>query len=270
VFSAYISLKNGKVPVISLRGTMTSFSFTHSNKIIKQTFHKWLGEKLLRKCILHVTSDEERTKLQQFVSSSRIYTIPNLLDLPNSLTAKHKDEPYLKLIFIGRIHPVKNLEMLFEALRAINTFSYQLQVVGEGEVSYMNNLKSKTADLPSIHWLGNIDGDEKFELLSNADLLALPSHIENFGNVVIEALSQGTPVVVSGNVGAKEYILKHNLGWVVNVNEQDWQNTLIKIANDKASLRDMRMRAIECIAQDFDKTTQIEAYQRMYERSSQK
>ena len=265
VISASIAIKKGKLPVISLRGTMTSFSFTHRNKIIKEAFHQWIGKKLLQQCFLHVTSDEEKTKLQHFVDTARILCISNLLDLPKSVVGQHKDELFIKLIFIGRIHPVKNLEMLFQVLSELHSVPYQLQILGDGEPQYVHTLKSKTAHMPSIQWKGDIDGEEKFKLLANADLLVVPSHIENFGNVVIESLSQGTPVLVSDQVGNKDYVLKNNIGWVAPNEPQQWISALERIWSDLATRQQMRARAIQSVRRDFDKKEQVLPYIKMYE-----
>ena len=51
------------------------------------------------------------------------------------------------------------------------------------------------------------------------DLMVLPSHDENFGNVVIESLSVGTAVLISKNVGLADYVTENNLGWVCDLNE---------------------------------------------------
>src|SRR3569833_3381732 len=63
-----------------------------------------------------------------------------------------------------------------------------------------------------ITWAG-FRGDEKFSMLHEHDLLVLPSHDENFGNVVIESLSQGTAVLISPFVGLRDYVAKNNFGW---------------------------------------------------------
>jgi glycosyltransferase involved in cell wall biosynthesis len=65
-----------------------------------------------------------------------------------------------------------------------------------------------------IRWLGWIEGQEKFRLLAEADLLVLTSYNENFANVVLEALAVGTPVLLSEQVGLSDYVREKGMGWV--------------------------------------------------------
>ena len=120
------------------------------------------------------------------------------------------------MIFLSRIHPKKGLETLFEALSSVD-FSWRLQIVGEGEESYVSLLKNLAREYSitdRIDWLGWRNGSEKFQLLADADLFVLPSQNENFANVVLESLAVGTPVILSDQVGLSEYVIKQNFGWV--------------------------------------------------------
>ena len=76
---------------------------------------------------------------------------------------------------------------------------YHLDIAGDGEESYIAELKnivSRNNIQHKISWLG-FHNENKFELIHQHDLLILPSYDENFGNVVIESLSVGTPVLIT-------------------------------------------------------------------------
>lgn len=263
---AFISLVRGIQPIISLRGTLTNYTFAHRRTLPKRIVHALIGRKLLNNSAIHVTSQQEGNEVSNYVKNRQVFVFPNLLELPLFNSNVYQEKPYLSVIFLGRIDPAKNLEMLFRVLKQQSAVPYKLVIAGDGPSEYVKKLKMETNQTDEISWVGDIQGDEKFKLLAESDLLILPSHTENFGNVVIESLSQGTPVMISSNVGAKDYVLHHNLGWVVEGGESEWQSSLQRIWNDSAGRADIRRRAPACITRDFNRGEQVKAYISMYKQ----
>ncbi|MFC5283188.1 glycosyltransferase [Pedobacter alpinus] len=144
-----------------------------------------------------------------------IFIIHNIVKVPANLPLR--DRVYdgtLKLIFLSRIHHKKGIELLLEALALVD-FPFQLSIVGEGDIEYVESLKLKVKNLgleDCINWVGAVYGDEKFKLLAENDLFVLPSYNENFANVVIESLAVGTPVLISDKVGLAQFVVKNELG----------------------------------------------------------
>ncbi|GAB6980038.1 hypothetical protein JCM17136A_27330 [Phocaeicola sartorii JCM 17136 = DSM 21941] len=92
---------------------------------------------------------------------------------------------------------------------------YTINIAGEGEESYINDLKQLASELgvaDLIHFIGGIYGDEKWELFRKADLFVLPTHSENFGIVVAEALACGTPVITTQGTPWQE-LENYHCGW---------------------------------------------------------
>ena len=262
--AVWICLHKGVTPLISPRGTLTRYSFTHSRSLPRRLFHILSGKELLNRSSVIFTSEREKEEASKFVNGKSRHVLSNVLDLPAEAKYAHTDTTYFKLLFLGRIDPAKNLELLIQILSEISEFPYELIIAGEGNTLYTQKLKLLTSRLNQIKWIGEVEGDEKYRRLAEADLLVLPSHTENFGNVVFEALSQGTPVMVSDQVGAKDYIQERKLGWVVALDEDKWKSALIEIWQDSKRREDIRARAPLCIARDFDKKKQIQAYIELY------
>ena len=263
--AALICSIGGKTPMISPRGTLTVYTLTHKGHFLKSIFHKWIGTTLLKKSVLFFSTLREWKEASKLIEISKYYVIPNLLDLyPSTLPREHNEE-CLQILFLGRIDPAKNLELVFDALKDDPGFKYQWTIAGEGHESYLRECKEKTKDVSGIFLLGSIAGEAKFHLLANADVLVLPSHTENFGNVIIEALSQGTAVLMSRHVGIGDYVVSHRLGLFVDDNPESWKEALRALAMDKSVLHDIRKRAPEIISRDFQPQVIAEEYQKAYE-----
>lgn len=261
----WICLQKGVTPLFSPRGTLTQYSFAHSRSIARKLFHFLLGKNLLNRATLIFTSEREKKEALRYVTGKSVRVLANLLDIPNETQYKHLDKPYLKLLFLGRIDPAKNLEFLIKVLFDVKDMPYELSIAGEGNNLYVQQLQQLTSNYKQIKWIGGVEGEEKYRRLADADLLVLPSHTENFGNVIFEALSQGTPVLVSDQVGAKDYILEMKLGWVVPLDENMWRNSLTMIWENTELRKDIRTRAPLCIVRDFNRKKQISAYVELYQ-----
>ncbi|MBK8389049.1 MAG: glycosyltransferase family 4 protein, partial [Saprospiraceae bacterium] len=97
--------------------------------------------------------------------------------------------------------------------------SYKLIIAGNNTNLYFKELEELVEKLnlsKSIEFIGEVMGEEKENLLAKSYFLILPSDSENFGNVVIEALAQGTPVITTKGT-PWEVLEKRNAGfWVEN------------------------------------------------------
>lgn len=267
VLSTGIALARGVLVVVSARGTLSPYSFSNKNTGIKSLIHKLLGKPLLNKCHLHVTSEREKEAIMKLIQPKSISILPNLVKLPAySLSAEKGPEPLLKLIFLSRIEEKKGLDILLTALPLVNV-PYNLTIAGKGDAEYVKHLKQITADnhiADKINWVGFHD-ENKFDLLREHDLFILPSHDENFGNVVIESLSVGTAVLISQNVGLADYVVKNNLGWLCETSAESVGGYINTIGgNHKTDLSRIRQQAPEIIYKDFDPDNLVQKYIAMY------
>lgn len=111
-----------------------------------------------------------------------------------------KNSGHLRLAFVSRISPMKNLDGLLRVLSCV-TASVELNVYGPIEdESYWMHCTELISNLPvniKVTSHGPVPPSSVCEIFSRHDLFAFPTHGENFGHVVFEALSAGTPVIVS-------------------------------------------------------------------------
>jgi glycosyltransferase involved in cell wall biosynthesis len=150
--------------------------------------------------MLHVTSEPERLDSVARLKHVSAVVIPNGIERPPTNGNKRPEtEDGLRLLYLGRLHPIKGIENLLQAI-ATMTDGVTLSVCGEGEADYQARLKSLATELDlnkRVTFHGRVDGEVKEQQFAEADLCVVPSFTENFGNVVAESLARGVPVIAS-------------------------------------------------------------------------
>ena len=107
------------------------------------------------------------------------------------------------LVFMGRLHEKKGIDLLLDAFAAAPDRELGLLVAGPDDTPYAAALKARAERLgiaARVTWAGMLRGDVKYGALAAAEAFVLPSHQENFGVAVVEALACGTPVLISDKV----------------------------------------------------------------------
>lgn len=109
------------------------------------------------------------------------------------------------LLFLGRIHPKKGCDILVEAFARVASAHPELHLVvagpdPDGLRSAIEPVAQQAGVAERVHWPGMLSGDVKWGALRACKALVLPSHQENFGVVVAEALAAGRPVLLSNQV----------------------------------------------------------------------
>jgi len=173
----------------------------------------------------------------------------------------------LSIGFLSRIHPKKGLDLLIEALSVVG-FRYRLRIAGESESTYLATLKRLASDRgidSNIEWVGWQNEKEKFPFLAELDLLALTSHNENFAITVIEALSVGTPVLISDRVGICDYVLQNDLGWVSDLTIESIVENLEAADRDASKREKIRRTAPVLVRRDYDDSHLAGRYIQFYE-----
>lgn len=161
-------------------------------------------------------------------------------------------------IFIGRIHPKKGCDLLIQAFQRTLAQhpDWHLLIVGPDQVGWQAELERMSAALgiaDRITWPGMLRDERKWSALAAAEVFVLPSHQENFGIVVAEALAAEVPVLISNKVNIWREIEREHAGIV---NEDTLDGTASALTDwDRFSERErasMRMNARRCFDRHFD------------------
>jgi glycosyltransferase involved in cell wall biosynthesis len=264
-----------KIPVVlSPRGMLTAYSFGNRNSFSKRLIHKLMGKQLLKYCHIHATSEQEKSDILAIVQPKSIRVISNLVNLPlkefniqNGISAsKNQKEAFFKIIFLSRIEEKKGLELLFEALALVD-IPWQLTIGGTGKEDYVQSLKDKAETLKfseRMNWLGQVNNEEKFNLMAEHDLAVLTSYNENFANIVVESLSIGTPVLISKFVGLADYVTDKNLGWITGLKVEQIKAGIVAAYRDIEKRKEIRTTAPSQINTDFNDDILAKQYVEFY------
>ena len=269
LFSTFVCILRGVRPVLSPRGMLSPFSLKSKFKSI---LHKTIGQRLLSRTFLHATSPQETAECVALIPNWQNVMLPNFLELP-TVEAKQKfikDHAMTKirLLFLSRIHPKKGIELLFNALAQV-PFDWSLSIAGDGEAAYIMKLEQLATALSidkKITWLGWVTTIQRPFVFQAADLLVLPSHNENFANVVVESLAMGTPVLVSRHVGLSDYVVQNDLGWVCDTTVESIKETLNQAFTQSKHRQWIAERSAAQIRADFDPSVLAAKYMAVYRR----
>lgn len=183
--------------VIVPRGTLSPYALSLSS--FKKKLILALGQRTaLKKADMFIaTCHKEYEDIRNFGLSQPVAVIPNGLDLPKLNDIEKKKT----VLFLGRIHKVKGIDLLIDAWRNISGNSifndWDLVIAGPTSSEYAQDMMSRALGMESVTFVGEVKGDEKNRLFSQSSIYVLPTHTENFGISVGEALACGTPVVTT-------------------------------------------------------------------------
>ena len=228
VWAAARAARRADVPyVVAPRGMLERALIQKKNRVMKSVLIAAVGRRMLEAAAaIHVTSAREAAEAAAFgFALPPIHEVPNGVDLVPTPVASADLSPAVAalvqgppvLLFIGRISWKKGLDRLIAALPQVP--GIRLVVAGNDEEDYLPTLKSQAAALgmsDRIVYCGPVGVAEKAALLSYAMALVLPSYSENFGNVILEAMAAGCPVVVTPEVGIADIVRDSGAGWVID------------------------------------------------------
>lgn len=161
------------------------------------------------------------------------------------------------LLYLGRIHEKKGGDLLVDAFARVLGDSPDLHLVmaGPGDDDIVGQLKGRAEQLgvaSRISWTGMLSGNLKWGAFYASDVFCLPSHQENFGIAVVEALACGKPVLISDKVNIWREIMNDGAGMVGADTLEGTVATLQRwLALPRAEVAAMRIAALRCFQERF-------------------
>ena len=208
--------------VTSPRGTLSDYALNRSRWLKKIVWDMGQGLVLKNAACLHATSELEFKEIRQYGLKNPVAIIPNGIEIPNIKNKRRLLVKSRRVLFLGRIHPIKGIDIL---LRAWGTLEkkfpdWELFIVGPDNEGYLYQMQALAKDLniERVTFPGPVYGEEKRKVYQSADLFILPTHSENFGMVVAEALANSLPVIVTKKAPWQGLEI-HECGWWIDIGE---------------------------------------------------
>lgn len=250
---AMMHARRARIPyLLRTIGQLSPWSLAQS-KLRKQLMLQLVEKRNLDSAsFLHFTTPRERDEcFTAFGQSFPSLVLPLGVRLPSLLPEVKCKKDGLRLLFLSRLHPKKQLEVVLKALALLQTEHpqgiWQLDIAGSGEPAYLASLQKLAGQLNLSHrcrWLGHVQGDAKTSLLQQADWFLLPSAAENFGIAVVEAMAAGTPVIVSPQVAVADMIVGARAGLVCPSEPASLCTVLLKHFQGPSSAMRMAARSL--------------------------
>ncbi|MDO9237764.1 MAG: glycosyltransferase [Aquabacterium sp.] len=270
----------------ALQGTKTPyFVFTHGmldpwfkrnyplKHLKKWLFWPWAEYRVLRDAtaVMFTCEDERRLARQSFwLYRCDEFVVSYGTSAPPTNENEQREAfygqfPQLRgkrgLLFLGRVHEKKGADLLFKAFAALRTSQpnllkdVQLVMAGPADHAYglrMQALVQRLGIGEHVTWTGMVSGDVKWGAFRTAEAFVLPSHQENFGIAVAEAMACGLPVLISNQVNIWREIQQAD-GGLIDVDTQEGTERLIEqwLNTHPSRWHRMRANAKACFNQRF-------------------
>ena len=245
--AAFFARRCGVPYIVRPLGTLNEWGMKNRRPWLKKLSFRFLESRILKNAALvHYTSEQERTEANELAVTTSSEIIPNALPsgsrayICGQFRAQHPELQGRRIVlFLSRLDTKKGLDLLLPAFAEVRKQlpDAMLVLAGGGEEHFMNRLKAQAIALgidAGIYWAGFLTGEDKWSALADADVFVLPSHSENFGIAVLEAMAAGTPVIVSDQVALHREIAQANAGLVAGRNTDSLATTILQLLNDPA------------------------------------
>ena len=243
-----------------------SFLFIH--QLYEEFWNVELGAfgyipRLLEKMLLRfyknkptITVSGSTSKDLKRLGFKKVHIVHNGLDT-RFISRNSKKDKNLHLLYLGRLKKTKNpedaLRVFLRIKKEIN--NAKISVIGNGPLR--KSLVKKYGNINGINFLGYVDEKEKYEILSAAHLILVPSIREGWGQVVIQANAVGTPALGYKVAGLKDSIINGKTGFLVE-NHEEMAQKVIYLWRNKKVYQDLSRYAIEWAKQFSWKKTGTE------------
>jgi len=255
--AAWSEARRQKVPyVVSPTGGLSEYSL--SQKFLKKYLYlKIIGKRILNHAkAIHYKSELEREFAKHLKLDPPSFIVPNgfnlteFEELPDQITARKNMQLPLEnftIVFLGRLHAVKNLDVLVKAFaevkKRIPNISLVLAGPDGGQEAALKALAADLGVMESVFFPGIILPGQRNSLLRSADLAALISLHENFGNAAVEAMLAGVPVIVTERVSICREVSRDGGGVVVPLDADGMAKAIMRLLADPDKLKEMGQAA---------------------------
>lgn len=263
IAGAACALRRGVPYILRPLGSLNRAGFRR-RPLLKQLSMALVERRVLRRAAaVQYASEQERHEAAALRLGEHAVVVPNPVALAATGIPPHPTghfrarHPWLigrtVALFLGRIDPIKGLDLLLPAFAQARARHHELALVlaGTGEAPFVTRLQAEAARLglaDSVCWAGFLEGEAKLAALADADMFVLPSYSENFGVAAAEAMGVGLPVIISDRVGIHQEVAAAGGGLVVAPAIHAIAEAIVTLAEDPEGRQELGRRAQRFVA----------------------
>lgn len=254
IFAMRICRRSNTQYVITPHGMLNRWSLAHKAGKKRLALNLILSPLLRNSEFIQALNQNEACDIRAIDKRFNVKVFPNGIfpeqfeDIPAGGTFRTMFETGLErpyLLFLGRLHFVKGLDLLIDSFRKVADHTSNLDLVIAGpDDGYASHLEARIRDYnlePRVHMAGPLYGRVKYAAIVDALCLVQPSRQEGFSMSIAEALACGKPVVISESCHFPE-VSTHGAGHVVPLEVTSLAHAMIEVATDASRRSDMGAR----------------------------
>jgi len=265
----------GKPYVLQALGTTARMNRSMGKKLI---YDAALGTSILKNAATLIAKShlENQQYLEAGARPEKITLLPNGIELPEEAMtvepgsfrrANNIGDDETLVLFLGRIDPIKGLDILLPAFANVRNRA-RLAIVGpdEGKRQGYEDFAARIGLGDSIIFVGPLYAEEKWAAYRDADIYVLPSVFENFPRTILEAMGCGTPVILTDRCGIASQI-EGRAGLVVPYDEKSFSDALARLIDDRELRAELSESGRRLVSVEFSWEPLITRLENMYRDS---
>ena len=254
VYGCYLAKKRRKTFVLTGHDMLITDDLPLSARILKRIYDLSLGRYLLKNAskIIALTEDQIEQYTKRGGDESRITVIPNAIDLEKYVSCKDpaEDKSGKNLLFVGRLEKYKGVQDVVGMMPALlaSEPDVRLTIVG-GDGGFRREIEALSERLgvrKNIIFTGAVSRDDLLKAYREADIFVLPSRMEGFGIVLLEAMASGLPCVAY-SIPSVRTLIDHGKTGLLAENEEGFFESILCLLQNASVRSKIRKAGMEYV-----------------------
>jgi glycosyltransferase involved in cell wall biosynthesis len=262
----------------------THFKSSEKKTRLYEKFDKLIFPLIYKKltALAAITNYEKQELIKKGISKDKVWIIPNAINDEYFAEVNYSnflDKYSLRnkkiILFIGHLLESKGVDLLLKSLPKIVKYEKDaiLLLIGpdNGRYPYYEKMARELNINHYFKWLGRVSEIEKRQALASMNFLALPSHYEAFGLVLIEAMAAGKPVIAASSPGPDEIINNGSNGFIIKKDsEEEFVDLSIKLLKNDRMNYEIGKNAKSICKTNYSLSSVIDKWEQLYYHSIKK
>jgi glycosyltransferase involved in cell wall biosynthesis len=271
----YVIAKYKKIPyVVSTRGVLSDACLQSSSLRKKIANVLFVRRMLTGANAIHVTSEDELSRVKQLINNNNVYNIPNIADT-NSVYKVTRDEATKELCIDGDKRYISTMARQIQhkgSHKIIKAMAHRDcdwtlliggPLVDDKYYEYLLLLAKKYNISDKVIFLDQLDNYKKSCLFKVSEYFVLLSDSENFGMVILESLMHSTPVITTKNTPWKQ-LVKCKAGWWVDDNDKSISNAIVDAYQTNNIMHHNMKKNSHLLYEKYSGKSILKKYKKMY------